>query len=86
MADIPLTHLSRPQRVHLLLRIVDLLSQPVQLAAHVPAGTTLEPYDASLDPWNAPDASQSTGAAASGCRGAAVPGNPFSQSDLFSAF
>ena len=30
MENIPLSHLSRPQLVNLLLRIVDLLSQPVQ--------------------------------------------------------
>ncbi len=60
MADIPLTHLTRPQLVHLLLRIVDLLAQPaVPCHSAVPAtgepvGPTLEPYDASLDPWNAP--------------------------------
>ena len=60
MADMPLSHLSRPQLVHLLLRIVDLLSQPVvqvqpATPATSPCGPTLELYDASLDPWNAPD-------------------------------
>ena len=61
MADVPLTHLSRPQLVHLLLRIVDLLSQPVtpvQSAPPVvglPSGSGVELYDARLDPWNAPD-------------------------------
>ena len=69
MADIPLNHLSRPQLVHLLLRIVDLLSQPVQPATHTPTGPTLEPYDASIDPWNEPEAGQSTGVAGSGCTG-----------------
>ena len=64
MADVPLTHLSRPQLVHLLLRIVDLVSQPVtpvQPAAPVtglPSGPRVELYDASLDPWNAPDEGQ----------------------------
>ena len=61
MADVPLAHLSRQQLVHLLLRIVDLLAQPVvPCQSATPAmgctgGPTLEPYDASLDPWNAPD-------------------------------
>ena len=76
MSDIPLTHLSRPQLVHLLLRIVDLLSQPVQPATFVPSGTPLEPYDASLDPWNAPDVGQPTNAGVGGSRGP-VPGNPY---------
>ena len=61
MADVPLTHLSRPQLVHLLLRIVDLLSQPVtpvQPAPPVPSGPRVELYDARLDPWNAPDEGQ----------------------------
>ena len=64
MADVPLTHLSRPQLVHLLLRIVDLLSQPVtpvQSAPPVvglPSGSGVELYDARLDPWNAPDEGQ----------------------------
>ena len=60
MSDVPLAHLSRQQLVQLLLRIVDLLAQPV-LPFHTVApapGTTggpaLEPYDASLDPWNDP--------------------------------
>ncbi len=73
MADIPLTHLSRPQLVHLLLRIVDLLSQPVQPATCVPSGTPLEPYDASLDPWNAPDVGQSTNAGVGVQRYVATP-------------
>ena len=61
MADVPLSHLSRPQLVQLLVRIVDLLSQPapsvqtVQTAAEPLRGGGLELYDASLDPWNAPD-------------------------------
>ena len=58
MEDIPLSHLSRPQLVNLLLRIVDLLSQPVQLARHTQTSPPLEPYDASIDPWNAPDIAQ----------------------------
>ena len=64
MADVPLNHLSRPQLVHLLLRIVDLLSQPLMPAQSAPPGGSLpcgpvvEPYDASVDPWNAPDECQ----------------------------
>ena len=61
MENIPLGHLSRPQLVNLLLRIVDLLSQPVQPtqpAQHAQACPVLEPYDASIDPWNAPDPTQ----------------------------
>ena len=61
MADVPLSHLSRSQLVHLLLRIVDLLSQPVMPAQSappvggLPSGSGVELYDARLDPWNAPD-------------------------------
>ena len=61
MADVPLNHLSRPQLVHLLLRIVDLLSQPLMPAqSALPGGgpvngPVVELYDASVDPWNAPD-------------------------------
>ena len=58
MEEIPLSHLSRPQLVNLLSRIVDLLSQPVQLAQHTQTCPPLEPYDASVDPWNAPDMAQ----------------------------
>ena len=64
MADIPLNHLSRPQLVHLLLRIVDLLSLPsmpapsVPLSGHQRGCPNVVPYDASLDPWNAPDEGQ----------------------------
>ena len=64
MADVPLNHLSRPQLVHLLLRIVDLLSLPSMPAqsapssGSLPCGPVVEPYDASIDPWNAPDESQ----------------------------
>ena len=43
----------------------------------MPSGTTLEPYDASLDPWNAPDAGHSTSAAVGGCAGSAVSGSPY---------
>ena len=65
MADIPLNHLSRPQLVHLLLRIVDLLSLPSMPAPSVPLSgnqtrcPSVVPYDASIDPWNAPDEGQS---------------------------
>ena len=65
MADIPLNHLSRPQLVHLLLRIVDLLSLPsmpaqsVPLSGNQPRCPSVVPYDASIDPWNAPDEGQS---------------------------
>ena len=61
MSDVPLAHLSRQQLVQLLLRIVDLLAQPVrpfQTVVSAPTtagGPVLEPYDASLDPWNDPD-------------------------------
>ena len=64
MADIPLNHLSRPQLVHLLLRIVDLLSLPSMPAPSVPLSgnqtrcPNVVPYDASLDPWNARDEDQ----------------------------
>ena len=64
MADVPLTHLSRPQLVHLLLRIVDLLSQPAMPAQSAPPcgglpnGSGVELYDARLDPWNAPEECQ----------------------------
>ena len=61
MENIPLGHLSRPQLVNLLLRIVDLLSQPVQPfppAQATQACPVLEPYDASIDPWNAPEPTQ----------------------------
>ena len=61
MENIPLGHLSRPQLVNLLLRIVDLLSQPVQPfqpAQPTQACPVLEPYDASVDPWNAPEPTQ----------------------------
>ena len=64
MADIPLNHLSRPQLVHLLLRIVDLLSLPSMPAPSVPLSgnqtrcPSVVPYDASIDPWNAPDEGQ----------------------------
>ena len=65
MADIPLNHLSRPQLVHLLLRIVDLLSLPsmpaqsAPLSGNQPRCPSVVPYDASIDPWNAPDEGQS---------------------------
>ena len=55
---------SRPQFVHLLLRIVDLLSQPAMPAQSAPPcgglpnGSVVELYDASLDPWNAPEECQ----------------------------
>ena len=69
MSDIPLAHLSRQQLVQLLLRVVDLLAQPVlpSVQTVAPVQTTtgspvLEPYDASLDPWNAPDACPTAGA------------------------
>ena len=64
MADIPSNHLSRPQLVHLLLRIVDLLSLPSMPAPSVPLSgnqtrcPSVVPYDASIDPWNAPDEGQ----------------------------
>ena len=64
MADIPLNHLSRPQLVHLLLRIVDLLSLPSMPAPSLPSDgrqrccPNVVPYDASLDPWNAPEEGQ----------------------------
>ena len=65
MDNIPLGHLSCPQLVNLLLRIVDLLSQPLPqpVQPFPPAQATqacpvLEPYDASIDPWNAPELTQ----------------------------
>ena len=70
MADVPLNHLSRPQLVHLLLRIVDLLSQPSMPAQSAPPGggvsnsPVVELYDASVDPWNAPDECQAAPTAA----------------------
>ena len=70
MDNIHLGHLSRPQLVNLLLRIVDLLAQalpqpgqtlpPVQATQAPPV---LEPYDASIDPWNEPELSQPATAA-----------------------
>ena len=62
MDNINLSLLSRPQLVHLLLQIVDLLAQPLPQpeqplhpgqAMHAPP--RLEPYDASIDPWNEPE-------------------------------
>ena len=70
MDNMQLGHLSRPQLVNLLLRIVDLLAQPPPQpeqplhpgqAMHVPP--ILEPYDASIDPWNEPELSQPATAA-----------------------
>ena len=70
MDNMQLGHLSRPQLVNLLLRIVDLLAQPLPQpeqplhpgqAMHVPP--ILEPYDASIDPWNEPELSQPATAA-----------------------
>ena len=61
MDNINLSLLSRPQLVHLLLQIVDLLAQPLPQpnqplhpgqVMHAPP--RLEPYDASIDPWNEP--------------------------------
>ena len=77
MADIPLAHLSRPELVHLLLRIVDLLSQPVMPCHSAAPGTAtsagppLELYDASLDPWNAPDTGPAAAVSSAGCGGPA---------------
>ena len=76
MADIPLTHLSRPQLVHLLLRIVDLLSQPVPTTS-VQGGPALEPYDASLDPWNPPDPGPAASVGPCGAGSATVSGGPY---------
>ncbi len=76
MEDIPLSHLSRPQLVNLLLRIVDLLSQPVQLAQHTQTCPPLEPYDASVDPWNAPDIAQPVNFTGQGGSGPMTTGNP----------
>ena len=70
MGNIHLGHLSRPQLVNLLLRIVDLLAQPLpQPGQTLPpvqatqAPPVLEPYDASIDPWNEPELSQPATAA-----------------------
>ena len=70
MDNIYLGHLSRPQLVNLLLRIVDLLAQPLpQPGQTLPpvqamqASPILEPYDASIDPWNEPELSQPATAA-----------------------
>ena len=61
MDNINLSLLSRPQLVHLPLQIVDLLAQPLPQpdqplhpgqVMHAPP--RLEPYDASIDPWNEP--------------------------------
>ena len=75
MDNIPLGHLSRPQLVNLLLRIVDLLSQPLPqpVQPFPPAQATqaypvLEPYDASIDPWNAPELSQPANVSGPGVR------------------
>ena len=65
MDNINLSLLSRPQLVHLLLQIVDLLAQPLPQpeqplhpgqVMHAPP--RLEPYDASVDPWNEPELAQ----------------------------
>ena len=65
MDNINLSLLSRPQLVHLLLQIVDLLAQPLPQpdqplhpgqVMHAPP--RLEPYDASIDPWNEPELAQ----------------------------
>ena len=65
MDNMQLGHLSRPQLVNLLLRIVDILAQPLpQLEQPLHSGQAmqappiLEPYDASIDPWNEPEQSQ----------------------------
>ena len=70
MDNMYLGHLSRPQLVNLLLRIVDLLAQPLpQPGQPLPpvqamqAPPILEPYDASIDPWNEPELSQPATAA-----------------------
>ena len=70
MDNIHLGHLSRPQLVNLLLRIVDLLAQPLpQPGQPLPpvqatqAPPMPEPYDASIDPWNEPELSQPANAA-----------------------
>ena len=70
MDNIHLGHLSRPQLVNLLLRIVDLLAQPLpQPGQPLPpvqatqAPPILEPYDASIDPWNEPELSRPANAA-----------------------
>ena len=75
MDNIHLGHLSRPQLVNLLLRIVDLLSQPLpQPGQPLPpvqatqAYPVLEPYDASIDPWNAPEVSQPANVSGPGVR------------------
>ena len=61
MDNINLSLMSRPQLVHLLHQIVDLLAQPLPQpnqplhpgqVMHAPP--RLEPYDASIDPWNEP--------------------------------
>ena len=77
MENIPLGHLSRPQLVNLLLRIVDLLSQPVQPTQpvqHTQACPPLEPYDASIDPWNAPDLAQPVNVTGQGGSGPVTTG------------
>ena len=65
MDNIHLSHLSRPQLVNLLLRIVDLLAQPLPQTEQplhqgqvMHAPPRLEPHDASIDPWNEPELSQ----------------------------
>ena len=70
MDNMYLGHLSRPQLVNLLLRIVDLLAQPLpqpEQPLHpvqaMQAPPILEPYDASIDPWNEPELSQPATAA-----------------------
>ena len=70
MDNMYLGHLSRPQLVNLLLRIVDLLAQPLpQPGQPLPpvqamqAPPILEPYDASIDPWNEPELAQPATAA-----------------------
>ena len=89
MDNMHLGHLSRPQLVNLLLRIVDLLAQPLpQPGQPLPpvqamqAPPILEPYDASIDPWNEPELSQPSTAASPEVRrprpmcGAAYPSGP----------
>ena len=70
MDNMYLGHLSRPQLVNLLLRIVDLLAQPLSQPGQplppvqaMQASPILEPYDASIDPWNEPEQSQPAAAA-----------------------
>ena len=89
MDNLYLGHLSRPQLINPLLRIVDLLAQPLPQPGQplhpvqaMQAPPILEPYDASIDPWNEPELPQPAPAASPDVRrprpmrGTAYPAGP----------